>query len=146
MFSGLPYYSWVIIRRIFSLKNLPRYMWTFKQQNTLHMIFLKHNSLKWGIFLNPIFIPCFSESRFFRAQVFQGPAYSGSRFFRVQVFKGSGFSGFRFLRVRVQVLEIQPKRLLLHLNNGSFNIYLFYVRSQKNYFFLQKWFFSILNG
>ena len=100
------------------------------------MIFLKHNSLKQGILLNPIFIPCFSESRFFRAQVFQGPAYSGSRFFRVQVFQGPGFSGFRFLRVRVQVLEIQPKRLLLHLNNESFDIYLFYVRSQRNDFFL----------
>ena len=50
------------------------------------MVFVKHNSLKSDIFFNPIFIPGFSESRFFRVQVFQGPG-PGSR-------------------VRVQVLEV----------------------------------------
>ena len=53
------------------------------------MVFIKHNSQKWDIFFNPIFIPCFSGSRFFRFQVFQGPGFSGS---------GS--------RVWVQVLEV----------------------------------------
>ena len=35
------------------------------------MVFVKHNFLKSDIFFNPIF-PGFSESRFFRVQVFQG--------------------------------------------------------------------------
>ena len=50
-------------------------------QITLSMVFIKHNSLKSDIFLNPIFMPCFSGSMFFSAQVFQGlgPG-SGSRF------------------------------------------------------------------
>ena len=44
------------------------------------MVFLKHNSLKPDIFFNPIFIPDFSGSRFFRVQLFQGPGPgSGSR-------------------------------------------------------------------
>ena len=37
------------------------------------MVFVKRNSLKLDIFFNPIFIPGFSGSRFFRVQVFQGP-------------------------------------------------------------------------
>ena len=41
------------------------------------MVFVKHNSLKSDIFFNPIFIPGFSGSRFFRVQVFQGPGFSG---------------------------------------------------------------------
>ena len=44
------------------------------------MVFVKHNSLMSGIFFNPIFIPGFAGSRFFRVQVL-----SESRFFRVQV-------------------------------------------------------------
>ena len=52
--------------------------------------------------------PCFSRSRFFRVQVFQGPDFSGSRFFRVQVFQGPDFSGSRS-RVRVQILEVVIK-------------------------------------
>ena len=83
MFSGLPFYSWVTIRTIFILKNLVRYLWTSKQQITLRMIFLKHNFLKSDIFFNLIFIPCFSESMFFRVQVFQSPGFSGSSLFRV---------------------------------------------------------------
>ena len=56
------------------------------------MVFIKHNSLKPDISFNPIFIPCFSESRFSRVQVFQG--------------RGPGFSECRFFRVQVQVLEV----------------------------------------
>ena len=46
------------------------------------MVLIKHNYLKSDIFFNSIFIPGFSESRFFRVQVFrvrvQGPG-PGSR-------------------------------------------------------------------
>ena len=74
------------------------------------MVFAKHNSLKSDIFFNPIFIPGFSESRFFRVQVFQGAGPgSGSRVqgpgpgpgSRVRV-QGPGSRS----RVRVQVLEL----------------------------------------
>ena len=91
-------------------ENFSYFLWTSKQQITLRMIFLEHNSLKWDIFFNPIFIPCFSESMFFRVRVFQNPGFSGSSFFRVQVFLGPRFLGSRFFRVRVQglgaVLEV----------------------------------------
>ena len=44
------------------------------------MVLIKHNPLKSDIFLNPIFIPGFSGSMFFRVQVFQSPSPgSGSR-------------------------------------------------------------------
>ena len=109
MFSGLPFYSWVTIRTIFILKNLVRYLWTSKQQITLRMIFLKHNFLKSDIFFNLIFIPCFSESMFFRVQVFQGPGFLGSRFCRVQIFcvqvfqgPGPGFRSSRHLRCSIK--------------------------------------------
>ena len=49
------------------------------------MVFIKHNPLKLDIYFDPIFVSCFSESRFFRV-----PGFSGSRFFRVQVFQGPG--------------------------------------------------------
>ena len=66
------------------------------------MVFVKHNSLKSDIFFNLIFIPDFSGSRFFRAQVFEGPGFPGSRFFRVQG-PGSRVQGPRpGSRVRVQ--------------------------------------------
>ena len=65
------------------------------------MVFIKHSSRKSDIFFNTVFIPCFSESRFFRAQVFQDPGVSGSSFFKVQVFQGPGFSGSRFFWVQV---------------------------------------------
>ena len=70
------------------------------------MVFVKHNFLKSDIFFNPIFIPGFSGSRFFRIQVFQGPGPgSWSRIqspgFRVQ---GPGPRS----RVQVQVLEVAP--------------------------------------
>ena len=101
MFSGLPFYSWVIIRTVFILKNLVRYLWTSKQQIALRMIFLKQNSLKPDIFFNPIFISCFSECVFFRVQVFQSPGFSGSSLFRAQYFQGPAYSGSRFFRIQV---------------------------------------------
>ena len=54
------------------------------------MVFVKHNSLKSDKFFNPIFIPGFLGSKFFRVQVFKDPG-PGSRV-RVQ---GPG-SGSRF--------------------------------------------------
>ena len=54
------------------------------------MVFVKHNSLKSDIFFNLMFIPGFSGSRFFRAQVFEGPG-----------FPGSGSRGRVWVRVRV---------------------------------------------
>ena len=74
------------------------------------MVFVKHNSLKSDISFNPIFIPSFSGSRFFRVQVFQGPG-SGSRV-RVHVQGPRSGSKVRVQgpgsrsRVRVQVLEV----------------------------------------
>ena len=70
------------------------------------MVFVKQNSLKSDIFFNPIFIPYFSGSRFFRVQVFKGSGFSGFRFlrvqvFRVQVFLGPVFSWSSFFRVQV---------------------------------------------
>ena len=76
------------------------------------MVLIKHNYLKSDIFFNPIFIPGFSESRFFRVQVFkvrlQGPGSgSGSRV------QGSGPESRSrvqdpgsWSRVRVQVIEV----------------------------------------
>ena len=54
------------------------------------MVFIKHSSLKSDIFFNPIFIPRFPGSMYFRVQVFQSPDLD----FRM----GQGFaeSGFRF--------------------------------------------------
>ena len=65
------------------------------------MVFITHKSLKSDIIFDPIFIPCFLGSRFFRVQVFQLPGFSGSKFLRGQVFQGPDFLGFRFLRVQV---------------------------------------------
>ena len=78
MFSRLAFYIWVIMTTICSLINVVRYLWTFKQQITLRMVFLKHNSVKSDIFFNPIFIPCYAAWRFFRVHVFQGPGFSGT--------------------------------------------------------------------
>ena len=66
------------------------------------MVFIKHNSLTSDIDFNPIFITCFS----------------GSRFARVQVFLGTGFSG---SESRVQVLEVavlHQRRIHLYLSLG----------------------------
>ena len=96
------------------------------------MVFVKHSSLKSDIFFNPMIIPGFLESRFFRVQVFQGPGLGfwiqgpglcpgpGPRS-RVQ---GPGpRSG---SSVRVQVLEVAfPKstsgRLLLKIKDYRLN-------------------------
>ena len=69
------------------------------------MVFIRHNFLKLDIFFNPIFIPHFLGSRFFRVQVFQGPSFSRSIFFRVQVFLDPDFSG-SVSRVLVKALEV----------------------------------------
>ena len=99
--SGPTFCRRVITRAIFSMKELV-YLFvsarTFKQQIfqifkfTLHMVFIKHKSLKPDTFFNPIFIPCFSGFEHSRIQVFQGPGFLGfgSRFFRVEVFQGPG--------------------------------------------------------
>ena len=58
------------------------------------MVFIKHNSLKSDIYFNPLSTPCFSGSRLFRVQVFQGRS-----------FQGPGFSG-SGSRFRVQTLEV----------------------------------------
>ena len=84
------------------------------------MVLIKHNSLKSDIFFNPIFIPGFSGSRFFRIQNFQGPGLSEPRFFRVQIqdLRPESESRVRdqgpgsWSRVRVQVLEVANQRYL----------------------------------
>ena len=66
------------------------------------MVFIKHNSLTSDIDFNPIFITCFS----------------GSRFVWVQVFLDTGFSG---SESRVQVLEVavlHQRRIHLYLSLG----------------------------
>ena len=87
MFSGLPFYGLVIIRTIFNLKNFVRYLWTFKQQITLRMIFLKHNSLK--LFLVAMVRHIFKShiySMFCSVQLIQGTGFSEYKLFNVQVF------------------------------------------------------------
>ena len=49
------------------------------------MIFIKYNPLKSDIFSNPMFIPFFSGSIFFKVHVFQVQRFSGSRFLSVWV-------------------------------------------------------------
>ena len=63
------------------------------------IVLIKHNSLKSDINFHPIFISCFSGSRFFRVQVFQGPGFLGSwsRFFRVRVQVSEVAAVWRFL-------------------------------------------------
>ena len=85
IFSILPFYNWVIIRTILARKNVVTYLWTFKQQITLPMVFLKHSSLNSNMFFNPVFIPCFPESMFI-----QGPGFSEFSLFRIQVFQDPG--------------------------------------------------------
>ena len=102
-FSGLPIYSWVIIRRIFSLKKISLDICELldKKSHWAWSLFIKHNSLKSGIFFNPTHV----YSIFSRIHVFQGSSFSGFMFFRVQVFKGLGLSG-SGSSVRIQVLEV----------------------------------------
>ena len=93
------------------------------------MVFVKHNSLKSDIFFNLIFIPDFSGSRFFRAQVFEGPGFLGSRVqgpgsvSRVQVLvqgPGSGPGSVSGSRVWVQVLEVANSFLFLYVFKEGF--------------------------
>ena len=105
------------------------------------MVFVKHNSLKSDIFFNLIFIPDFSGSRFFRAQVFEGPGFPGSRFLRVQgpgsrvrvqgpgsgsrvrvlvQGPGSGPGSVSGSRVWVQVLEVANSFLFLYVFKEGF--------------------------
>ena len=94
------------------------------------MVFVKHNSLKSYIFFNPIFIPGFSGSRFFRVQVFQGPGFSGSKFFRVQDPGPGSRSG---SRVWVQVLEVA---MIIWIKMPQFQ---FMMKIWKNVFILGKY-------
>ena len=95
------------------------------------MVFVKHNSLKSDIFFNLIFIPDFSGSRFFRAQVFEGPGFPGSRVrvqgpgsgSRVRVLvqgPGSGPGSVSGSRVWVQVLEVANSFLFLYVFKEGF--------------------------
>ena len=93
------------------------------------MVFVKHNSLKSDIFFNLIFIPDFSGSRFFRAQVLEGPGFLGSRVqgpgsvSRVRVLvqgPGSGPGSVSGSRVWVQVLEVANSFLFLYVFKEGF--------------------------
>ena len=118
------------------------------------MIFRKHSSLKSNKFFNAIFLPCFSESKFFKAQVFrvwvfQGPGFSGSRsriynqgpgpdFRSSQILTIVGFKlklgivyRHQFLRAIQSVLSISMKspikKLLVSINQlSSSNMIYFY--------------------
>ena len=84
--SGPPFYRWIIIRTIFSLKNvvqIPVGTQTFKQWITLCMDFVKSNSLKTYFLILNLF------------HVFQNVGFSGSSFFGVQLFFQSPGPGFR---------------------------------------------------
>ena len=86
------------------------------------MVFVKHNSLKSDISFNPIFIPGFSGSRFFRVLV-QDPG-PGSRV-RVRVqgpgpgcrvrVQGTG-PGFRSSPKKIVSLLIMQRRVFLQKN------------------------------
>ena len=108
-FSGLPIYSWIIISRIFSLKNLVSVAVNFHATNHIAhgLLFIKHNFFKSDIFFNRTHI----YYVFSRIHAFQSPRFLGSMFLRVKVFVCSGFTGSQFLRSRicrvpVQVLEV----------------------------------------
>ena len=94
MFSEHPFYSWVIIRTVFSLKILVEISVNFKQQITLRKVFIKHYSLKT------------SGSLFFRVQVYKAPRFSEHRFFSVWVW--GTVPGFR--RSRPEGLKLYQKR------------------------------------
>ena len=85
------------------------------------MVFVKHNSLKPDIFFDSIFIPCFSGSRFFRIQVFQGPGFSGSGS-RVQ---GPG-PGFRSSPLEACFLLRAVLDLLWRGDNCFYKLFLIY--------------------
>ena len=88
----------------FSLKSLDNYFFrwfAYKSLLSRFSVLISYNMCSSNHFPISSRFPCFSRSRFFRVQVFQGPDFSGSRFFRVQVFLDPGFSRSRFFRVEV---------------------------------------------
>ena len=70
-----------LLGTISSLKKIKYLLVNELIQITMRMVFRKSNSVELDIIFNPILIPHFSGSRFFRVQVFQGPGISGSMFF-----------------------------------------------------------------
>ena len=108
MFSGFTICSWVIIRRICSLKIFSPTLDICELLNNKSYcawsLFIKHNSIKSGKFFNPTHVySIFSRIYVFQGHVFLGrQCFSGSRSLRVQVFQGLGPRS----RVRVQVLEV----------------------------------------
>ena len=98
--------SFLFLRRFsVSLKSLDNYFFTwfaYKFLFSRFSVLISYNMWSSNHFSISSCFPCFSESRFFRVQVFQGPGFSrsGSRV-RVQV--QGPWSG---SRVRVQLLEV----------------------------------------
>ena len=77
------------------------------------MVFVKHNSLKSDIFFNPMFIPGFSGSRFFRVQVFKVPVQGPG--------PGPGFGSRVRVQGPVQVIEVAGKNNHLKKNKRSYS-------------------------
>lgn len=95
-----------------------RYMWNFKQQISLCMVFIKQKS---DLILIPyLSIPCFSGfmfSRLLSVQVFLGPGFSEFSLFRFQLLR------VQFFMVQVQVLEAAVSNFLssiLHITPKDF--------------------------
>ena len=88
-------YLFIISEFIFILKCLPNnyfFRWfAYKSLLSRFSVLISYNMCSCNHFSISSRFQCFSRSRFFRVQVFQGPGFSGSRFFRVQVFQGPGF-------------------------------------------------------
>ena len=77
--------------------------------------------------------PRFSQSRFFRAQIFQGLGFSESRFFWVQVFQGPGpGSGSRFWKQPITQSYLSLLNSFLLLVSSTFSVFL---KSLSDYFF-----------
>ena len=98
-----------------------RYMWIFKQQISLCIVFIKQNSLKSDLILILyLSIPCFSGfmfSRLLSVQVFLGPGFSEFSLFRFQLLR------VQFFMVQVQVLEAAVSNFLssiLHITPKDF--------------------------
>ena len=91
-----------------SLKSLDNYFFrwfAFKSLPSRFSMLISYNMCSSNHFSISNRFPCFSRSRFFRVEIFQGPGFSRSRFFRLQVFQGPGFQGpgpASGFRVRVQ--------------------------------------------
>ena len=109
LLRSLPYLSLLnsflfLSRFSASLKSLDNYFFrwfAYKSLFSRYSVSISYNMCSSNYFSISSHFPCFSRSRFFRVQLFQGPGFSGTRFFRVQVFQGLGFSGSKFLRVQI---------------------------------------------